>query len=97
MPFQREIRTDLRTSADIAAEQAEAALQQPSLSYALVTAAATQRIEGLAAAVGGGGGAVYRERAVGAYLLWHDLTKGTHSPADNERLSRLAGMPEPLK
>ncbi|MCP1175866.1 hypothetical protein [Ralstonia chuxiongensis] len=98
MSFQQEIRINPRTQAEIDAERAEAALHQPTLSYAQVTAAAAKRIENLAAAsVGGGVGAVYQERAVGAYLMWHDLTKGTHSSADNERLSRLAGMPEPLK
>lgn len=98
MSFPREVRMYPRTQAEIDAERAEAALQCPSLSYAEVTAAAAHRIENLAAAaVGGGTGAVYQERAVGAYLLWHDLTKGTHSPADNERLSRLAGMRDMLK
>ncbi|WP_247538950.1 hypothetical protein [Ralstonia pseudosolanacearum] len=98
MPFQQKVGMNLRTPAEIDAERAEAALQQPSLSYAQVTAIAAQRIEDLAAAsVGGGAGAVYQERAVGAYALWHDLTKGAHSEADNARLSQLAGLSEPLK
>ena len=98
MSFQREVGLNLRNQAEIDAERAAAALQLPSLSYAQLTAAAVHRIENLAAAaVGGGVGAVDQERAVGAYLLWHDLTKGTHSPADTERLSRLAGIPGPLE
>ena len=96
MSFPREVRMHLRTQAEIDAELAEAALQQPSLSYARVTAAAGRRIESLAKAAEVGGGAVYQERAVGAYLLWHDLTEGVRRQSDNLRLSSLAGMPEPL-
>ncbi|MDB0543329.1 hypothetical protein LBW62_19175 [Ralstonia solanacearum] len=95
MPFQQQVRTDLRTPSEVDEERAAAALREPSLSYAQVTAAAEQRIVDQANA--SVGGAVYKERAIGAYLLWYDLTRNTHSKADNARLSRLAGLTEPLR
>lgn len=97
MSFQQKIEINLRTPREIEEEKTELALQRPSLSYAEVTAIAEQRIKDLAAAsVGGAAGAVYQERAIGAYELWHDLTKDVHGKADNARLSQLAGLSEPL-
>ena len=72
------------------------ALHQPRLSYVEVTRIAEGRIKGFREASLDGKLADHADRAVGAYALWHDLTRAVQKAEDNQRLAKLAGMKEPI-